>query len=106
MLEADTPLALLDTRRPPLPQWVLGTLGLVSGVIALTSVVVESASWMKLGAALVIWILSGWAIYFGGRPRQSPMARLGALLLISAAAAALAVLSGVYLRVLGPSWIL
>ena len=106
MRDAETQLSFHVASRRALPHWAPGSFGLMSGLIALAAVILESASWMVLGVALVIWILSGWAIYFGSRPLQPPIAALGSLLLISAAAAALAVLSGLYLLVLGPSWIL
>ena len=106
MRDAEARLAVHNRSQRALPHWVPGSFGLVSGAIALASVVAGSTSWMILGVALVIWILAGWAIYFGSRPLPPAMAALGSLLLVSAAAAALAVLSGLYLLVLGPSWIL
>jgi hypothetical protein len=59
-----------------------------------------------MGIALIVWIMCGWSIYFRPPPAQRLVAVLGTLLLVSAGIAALAVLSGLYLLVLGPSWIL
>jgi hypothetical protein len=75
-------------------------------MLALTVVVLGSSSWMILGTLLAVWIACGWAIYFRPRPRQPLIAALGSVLLWSAALVALAVLTGVYLLALGPSWIL
>lgn len=85
---------------------MLGAIALVDGIFALTVVALGSSSWILLGIAVVVWILCGWAIYFRPRPRQPLIAALGSVLLWSAALVALAVLSGVYLLALGPSWIL
>lgn len=84
----------------------LGAIGLGDGLIALTIVALGSSSWMLLGAALVVWVLCGWAIFFRPRSRQPLINALGSILLLTAAVAALAVLSGLYLLALGPSWIL
>ena len=93
------------------PVWALsprtaGVIALIDGVIALTAVAFGRASWMLMGIALIVWIMCGWSIYFPPPPSQRAVAVLGAVLLVSAAIAALAVLSGLYLLVLGPSWIL
>ncbi|HEU4747018.1 MAG TPA: hypothetical protein VFS56_00855 [Gemmatimonadaceae bacterium] len=104
MPEAANTLSVHEDSREGLPQWAPGLLGLAAGLVALIAVVMGSQSWMLLGSAVVVWTLSGWAIYVGPRPRQREMAILGSLLLLSAAAAALVVLSGLYLRILGPSW--
>jgi hypothetical protein len=61
---------------------------------------------MVMAIALILWIVCGWSIYFRSARPESAVARLGAVLLASAGIAALAVLSGLYLLVLGPSWIL
>ncbi|MEO7823183.1 MAG: hypothetical protein ABIS15_06215 [Gemmatimonadaceae bacterium] len=89
----------------PLPR-TLGAVALLDGIFALTVVVLGSPSWILLGSLLVVWIVCGWAIYFRPRPRQPLIAALGSVLLWSAALVALAVLTGVYLLALGPSWIL
>ena len=79
---ANAPFPVLEKPRVGLPPWALGAAGLAAGLIAVSLVMTGSSSWMALGAAL------------------------GFLLLLSAATAALAVLSGLYLLFLGPSWIL
>ena len=84
----------------------LATIALVAGLVALTTVIAGSSSWILLGAALSVWSFCGWAIYFRPQPRQRAAAVLGSVLLVSAITAALAVLSGLYLLALGPSWIL
>jgi ABC-type sulfate transport system permease component len=61
---------------------------------------------MLLGTALVVWILSGWAIFFQTAPRRPVISALGTIMFASALAAAVAVLAGLYLAALGPSWIL
>lgn len=94
-----------ESSSSPSPR-MLGAIALVDGIFALTVVALGSSSWILLGIAVVVWILCGWAIYFRPRPRQPLIAALGSVLLWSAALVALAVLSGVYLLALGPSWIL
>jgi hypothetical protein len=93
------------------PVWALssksaGVVALADGALTLGIVVVGRASWMLLAIALTVWIICGWSIYFRSAPRESGVARLGVVLLVTAGIAALAVLSEVYLLVLGPSWIL
>lgn len=103
---SDTSLPAFKNGTPELPPWALGSLGLAAGAIALAAVLLGSPPAILLGVAAVVWILSGWAIYFRHAPRHPGMVALGSLLLFSAAAAALVVLSGLYLLFLGPSWIL
>lgn len=93
------------------PVWALsprraGVIALVDGAVALTAVALGRASWILMGIALIVWIMCGWSIYFRPEPRPHVVAALGTVLLVSAGIAALAVLSGLYLLVLGPSWIL
>jgi len=93
------------------PVWGLsphaaGIIALVDGIITLALVAFGRASWILMGIALIVWILCGWSIYFRPQPGQRVVAALGTVLLVSAGIAALAVLSGLYLLVLGPSWIL
>ena len=95
----------------PQPVWALspraaGVIALVDGLVALGAVAVGRASWIVMGLALIVWTLCGWSIYFRPQPSQRAVAVLGTVLLVSAGIAALAVLSGLYLLVLGPSWIL
>ena len=90
----------------PLSSKSAGVLALADGALTLGIVVVGRASWILMAIALTVWIVCGWSIYFRSAPRESAVARLGVVLLASAAIAALAVLSGLYLLVLGPSWIL
>jgi hypothetical protein len=54
----------------------------------------------------MVWIVCGWSVYFRFAPSDSVVARLGVVLLASAGLIAIAVLSGLYLLALGPSWIL
>ncbi len=103
---AKTPFPVSTEPPRGLSPRALGVIGLGSGLTALTIVVMGSSSWILLGTALVVWILCGWAIFFRPRPRHALVEALGLVLLLSAAVAALAVLSGVYLLALGPSWIL
>jgi len=103
---ANAPLPVLEKPGVGLPVWAPGAAGLAAGLIALALVMAGSSSWMALGAALVVWTLCGWAIYFRPPSPVPVVAALGNLLLLSAATAALAVLSGLYLLFLGPSWIL
>ena len=93
------------------PVWALspraaGVIALVDGIVTLAAVALGSGSWILMGIALIVWIMCGWSIYFRPQPSQRVVAVLGTLLLVSAGIAALAVLSGLYLLVLGPSWIL
>ncbi len=103
---AETPVPVFTESHSSIPAWTLGAVGLAAGLMALIAVLTGSPSWMLLGCAVVVWATCGWAIYFRPRPRQHLVAALGSLLLASAALAALAVLSGLYLLALGPSWIL
>jgi len=98
-------LVLANQLRGVSPQ-VLGSIGLAAGLIAMALVILGASSWMLLGIALVVWILAGWALFFLPKPRQPVVAALGSFLLLSAAAAAVAVLLGLYLVMLGPSWVL
>lgn len=84
----------------------LGTIALTVGLVALAAVAAGSSSWILLAAALAVWSLCGWAIYFRRGPQDPITATLGFVLLLSAAVAALIALSGLYLGALGPSWIL
>jgi len=84
----------------------LGATAFAAGLIALSVSASGSPSWILLGAALAVWSFCGWAIYFRRRSLDRVSATLGSVLLLSAAAAALVVLSGLYLLALGPSWIL
>jgi hypothetical protein len=93
------------------PVWALsskaaGVIALIDGLLTLGVVAVGRASWMLMATALIVWIVCGWSIYFRYAPRDSLVAKLGVVLLASASIAAIAVLSGLYLLVLGPSWIL
>jgi hypothetical protein len=93
------------------PVWAVssraaGVVALADGVITLAAVAFGRSSWILMGIALVVWIMCGWSIYFQPRPTHPAVALLGTALLISAGIAALVVLSGLYLLVLGPSWIL
>ena len=93
------------------PVWALsspaaGVIALVDGAVALAAVATGRASWILMGIAVIVWIMCGWSIYFRPAPRQPALAVLGTVLLVSAGIAALTVLSGLYLLVLGPSWIL
>lgn len=101
--EIEVPLVVSPARLSPR---TLGTVALAAGLVALTAVLAGSTSWMIPGAALAVWSLSGWAIYFRSAAPDRVTAALGAVLLLSAAAATLVVLSGLYLLALGPSWIL
>lgn len=105
MKAAETQFSL-TTHRAGLSQQALGRIALAAGVIALIAAATDKASWILLGAALAIWSVCGWAIYFRPRPRHPVAATLGSVLLISGVIAALAALSGIYLLALGPSWIL
>jgi hypothetical protein len=102
----ETPISVLGDQLRSLSPRSLGAIGLVSGLIGLAAVVLGFPSWMLLGTALVVWILSGWALFFRPGPDQPLVAAFGSFLVLSAAAAALAVLVGLYLLALGPSWIL
>lgn len=107
MFEAgNAPSLVLGEQLGRVPPRILGAVGLGTGVLALLVVVLGASSWMLLGTALLLWILSGWALYFLPKPHQPVVAALGSFLLFSAALAATAVLLGLYLVVLGPSWIL
>lgn len=79
---------------------------MVDGAATLVAVMLGRPPWMLMGVALIVWIMCGWSIYFRPAPRQPAVALLGAVLLVSAGCAAVAVLTGLYLLVLGPSWIL
>ncbi len=103
---AETALSGQTDARLSLSARTLGAIGLAVGLIALIAAVLGSPSWMLLGTALVVWILCGWGLFFRAGARDRRMAALGSVLLLSAALAALAVLSGVYMIALGPSWIL
>lgn len=101
--------AYLPSRPQPvwsLPSRAAGVIALLDGVIVLAVVALGSPSWIFMGIGLFVWIICGWSIYFRPRPGQPLIAALGTVLLVSAGIAALTVLSGLYLLVLGPSWIL
>ncbi|HLA13928.1 MAG TPA: hypothetical protein VJZ25_02795, partial [Gemmatimonadaceae bacterium] len=66
---ANAPLPVLEKPAVGLPPWALGAAGLAAGLIAVSLVMTSSSSWMALGAALVVWTLCGWGIYFRPRPR-------------------------------------
>ena len=101
--EIEVPLVVSPARLSPT---TLGTTALAAGLVALTAVLAGASSWMILGAALAVWSVCGWAIYFRPHTPDRITAVLGAVLLLSAATATLVVLSGLYLLALGPSWIL
>jgi hypothetical protein len=103
---SDRPIVVLGEQLRSLSPRALGAAGLLSGFIALAAVVLGFPSWMLLGTTLVVWVLSGWALFFQPDPRAPLVSALGAFLVLSAVAMALAVLGGLYLRALGPSWIL
>jgi hypothetical protein len=93
------------------PAWALspqaaGVIALIDGIVTLAAVAFGADSWILMGIAVIVWIMCGWSIYFRPQPSQRVVALLGTLLLVSAGIAALTVLSGLYLLVLGPSWIL
>lgn len=102
----ERPIEVLEERLHTFSPRALGTIGLVSGLIALGAVILGFPSWMLLGTTLVVWVLSGWALFFQPNPRPPLVSALGAFLVLTAGAAAFAVLAGLYMRVLGPSWIL
>ena len=102
----ERPIEVLGERLRSLSPEALGVAGLASGVLALGAVILGFPSWMLLGATLVVWALSGWALFFQPNPRPRLVSALGAFLVLSAALTAFAVLAGLYLRALGPSWIL
>lgn len=106
MIDVDeTPSSVLGGQLRTVSPRALGATGLGAGLIALATVVLGSTSWMLLGTAHVAWILSGWALFVGPNPRRPVVAALGSFLLLSATVAAFAVLVGVYLAALGPSWV-
>ena len=105
MIAAETQVRLTDSRGGLSPQ-SLGAISFAAGVVALAAAVAGSASWILLGAALAVWSICGWAMFFRARPNQRTVAILGSVLLLSAAIAALVAISGLYLLALGPSWIL
>jgi hypothetical protein len=102
----ERPIEVLGERLRGVSPEALGAAGLASGVIALGAVILGFSSWMLLGTTLVVWVLCGWALFFQPNPRPWLVSALGAFLVLSAAVTALAVLAGLYLRALGPSWIL
>ena len=105
MRAAETQWTLSDFR-PGLSPRALGITALIAGVVAFGAVAIGSSSWILLGAALTVWSLCGWAIYFRPNPGTRLRAALGTVMFLSAAVAALLTLSGLYLLALGPSWIL
>ncbi len=102
----ERPMEVLGAQLRSVSPRVLGGIGLASGVIAFTAVTLGFPSWILLGASLVVWALTGWGLFFQPNPRRPLLSALGALLVLSAVAAAFIVLSGLYMRALGPSWIL
>lgn len=102
----ERPIEVLEERLHTFSPRALGTIGFVSGLIALGAVILGVPSWMLLGTTLVVWILSGWALFFQARPSIPLVSALGAFLVASALATAIAVLLGLFLLALGPSWIL
>jgi hypothetical protein len=105
VIAAETQVRSTPSRAGLSPQ-SLGAIALAAGVAALTAAIAGSASWILLAAALAVWSICGWALYFRSRPSRQVVATLGTVLLLSAAIAALVALSGLYLLALGPSWIL
>jgi hypothetical protein len=100
----ERPIAALGAMLRRLSPNALGGIGLASGLAALAAVVLGFPSGLLLGTALVIWILSGWALFFQPNPPLALESKLGAVVILSAAVAAFTVLMGLYLLALGPSW--
>jgi len=84
----------------------LAAVGLGSGALALGAALIGIRSWIVPGAAFVLWIFSGCALFFRTKPTSRLVSISALFLLLSGTLVALAVLVGLYLLALGPSWVL
>ncbi|HWL40444.1 MAG TPA: hypothetical protein VNO75_09415 [Gemmatimonadaceae bacterium] len=79
---------------------------LVAGATALGASLAGATSWSLLAACYVAWCYSGWALYFAGRVQSGALRVLEYVFVVSGLIAALTLAAHLYMRALGPSWIL
>jgi hypothetical protein len=84
----------------------LGAMGLGSGLIGLLAVGLGIGSWMVLGAAFVVWCVSGWRLFFANSGDDRRVRLLGYVFLSTALLVGAAIVLKLYLVALGPAWIL
>ncbi len=84
----------------------LAAVGGGSGAIALAAALLGVRSWIVPAAAFALWLFSGCALFFRARPTSRLVSIAALFLLMSGIVVALAVIVGLYLLALGPSWVL
>jgi hypothetical protein len=82
----------------------LAAVGLGSGALAFGAALIGIRSWIVPGAAFVLWLFSGCGLFFRTKPTSRLVSISVFFLVLSGTLVALAVLVGLYLLALGPSW--
>ncbi|MFL5594588.1 MAG: hypothetical protein ACJ77S_12700 [Gemmatimonadaceae bacterium] len=84
----------------------LGLVGLGSGTVALAATLLGMRSWLLPAAAFALWLFSGCALFFRTKAASRLVSVCAFVLILSGGIVVLAVFVDLYLRALGPAWIL